>query len=85
VDFSNFENLNRGGLRLRSDSKFPRSRLYGQVTVFRPAREAEVIVMQQITEIYGREDGWGDPTHHTAAEISHTAADMQEPEDDPAA
>jgi hypothetical protein len=30
------------------------------VTVFRPAREEEVIVMQQVKEIYGRENGWGD-------------------------
>ncbi len=25
---------------------------------FSPAREEEVIVMQQVTEIYGRENGW---------------------------
>jgi hypothetical protein len=39
------------------------------VTVFRPAREAEVIVMQQITEIYGREDRGGYSTHHARHQI----------------
>jgi len=32
---------------------------------FSPAREEEVIVMQQVTDIYGRENGWDDPTHHS--------------------
>ncbi len=36
---------------------------------FRLAREAEVIVMQQITEIYGREDGWDDSAHHSEHQI----------------
>ncbi len=38
----------------RNDSEFPISRLYGHVREFSPAREEEVIVMQQVTEIYGR-------------------------------
>ena len=37
---------------------YPVSRLYVQVTVFRPARESEVTFMQQVMEIFGREDGW---------------------------
>jgi hypothetical protein len=28
------------------------------VTVFRPEKEAEVIIIKHVTEIYGREDGW---------------------------
>jgi len=39
------------------------------VTVFRPAREAEVIVIQYVTEIYGREDRWDDSTHHSGHQI----------------
>jgi len=36
----------------------PVCRLYVHVTEFSPAREEEVIVMQQVTEIYGRQNGW---------------------------
>ncbi len=28
--------------------------------------------MQQVTEIYGRENGWGDPTHHIKASNQET-------------
>ncbi len=37
----------------------PVSRLYGHVREFNPGREEKVIVMLQVTEIYGRENGWG--------------------------
>ncbi len=37
----------------------PVCRLYGHVREFSPAREEEVIVMRQVTEIYGRENGLG--------------------------
>ena len=36
------------------DSQFPISRLYVHVRAFSPAREEKVIVMQQVTKIYGR-------------------------------
>jgi hypothetical protein len=39
------------------------------VTVFRPAREEEVIAMQQVKEIHGRENGWDDSTHHSAHQV----------------
>ena len=39
-------------------------RLYVHVTVFGPAREAEVIIIQHVTEIYGRENGWGTLTYY---------------------
>ena len=45
-------------------------RLYVHVTVFRSVREAEVIFMQQVTEIYGREDGWGDSAQHFVCGIT---------------
>ncbi len=37
---------------------WPYNALYGHVREFSPSREEEVIVMQQVTEIYGRENGW---------------------------
>ena len=36
---------------------------------FSPAREEKVPVMQQVTEIYGRENGWGCSSHHKKASI----------------
>lgn len=48
-------------------AQFPVSRLYSQVTVFRPAREAEVLIIKHVTEIYGKEDGWDALTHHKIA------------------
>ena len=42
----------------------PVSRLYGQVREFRPAREEKVPVMQQVMEIYGRENGWCSLAQH---------------------
>ncbi len=40
------------------------------MTVFRPVREADVIFMQQVTEIYGGEGGWGALTQHKMASTS---------------
>ncbi len=37
---------------------------------FSPAREEEVIVMQQVTDIYGRENGGDDPAHPIKASYS---------------
>jgi len=54
----------------RSDSEFPISRLYVHVTVFSPAREETVIVMQQVTEIYGGENGWDDSARHSGHQDS---------------
>ncbi len=34
------------------------------MTVFRPAREAEVIVIHHVMEIYGGEGGWGALTYY---------------------
>ena len=45
-------------------AQLPVSRLYGHVRGFSPDREEEVIVMQLVKEIYGRENGWDDSTHH---------------------
>jgi hypothetical protein len=39
------------------------------VREFSPAREEEVIVMQQVTEIYGRENGWIDSARHSEHQI----------------
>ncbi len=39
-------------------AQFPISRLYVHVREFSPAREEKVIAMQQVTDIYGRENGW---------------------------
>ncbi len=36
---------------------------------FSPDREEEVIVMQLVKEIYGRENGWGDSTHHSGHRV----------------
>jgi hypothetical protein len=48
------------------------------VREFSPAREEEALVMQQITDIYGRENGWGCFAHHIwrliKAESSFAAA-----------
>ncbi len=49
----------------------PVCRLYIQVTVFSPASEETVIVMQQVTEIYGRENGGGAPTHYVFRWVPH--------------
>jgi len=57
-------------------AQFPISRLYGHVRKFSPAREEEVIVMQQVMEIYGRENGWDDSTHHVRASNSSAAAGL---------
>ncbi len=55
-----------------NDSEFPISRLYVHVTVFRPVREAEVIFMQQVTENYGRENGWGCSAYHMEPDLAVT-------------
>ncbi len=36
---------------------------------FSPDREEEVIVMQLVKEIYGRENGWDDSTHHSGQQV----------------
>ncbi len=36
---------------------------------FSPDREEEVIVMQLVKEIYGRENGWDDSTHHSGLQL----------------
>jgi len=55
----------------------PVSRLYVHVTVFRPVREAEVIFMQQVTEIYGEEGGWDSLAWHGFTTMSsHTRQEI---------
>jgi len=45
------------------------------VREFSPNREEEVIVMQQVTEIYGRENGWGhSPYYILKLESLHPSA-----------
>jgi len=39
------------------------------VREFSPGREEEVIVIQQVTEIYGRENGWGCSTYDIEPEV----------------
>jgi len=47
------------------------------VTVFRPVREAEVIFMQQVTEIYGGEGGWDSLAWHGFTTMSiHTRQEI---------
>ncbi len=53
-------------------AQFPISRLYGHVREFSPAREEEIIVMQQVTDIYGRENGWGCSSHHMEPDLAVT-------------
>jgi hypothetical protein len=44
------------------------------VREFSPARQEEVIVIQQVKDIYGRENGWDDNTHHSGHQGSSAAA-----------
>ena len=60
---SNYVHAHLNALANRADTCTV-SRLYGHVREFSPAREEKVIVMQQVTEIYGRENGWGDSGYH---------------------
>jgi len=58
-------------------AQLPVCRLYGQVTEFSPAREEEVIVMQQVTEIYGGEGGWDSLAWHGFTTMSiHTRQEI---------
>ena len=55
----------------RSDSEFPICQLYGHVKEFSPAREVEVIVIQQVKDIHGRE-GWDSLAWHVFTTMSIT-------------
>ncbi len=52
-------------------------RLYGQVREFSPAREEEVIVIQQVKEILGEEGGWDSVAWHGFTTMSiHTRQEI---------